>query len=163
MAGNAFWTQLLDLVEFTDYIATFADPARQIVDIEPYSYSIDGDAPPGFILQNQPIPFVTPMAGDADFVMIATSAFGRTGGSTLMLVNAAILVQIVDQSSGRAFFNQPTPLPFIAGQGGFPYLLPGPRVIKARSSLLTTANSAQINTFTGFYMTFHGARIWYGN
>lgn len=162
MPGNAFWTQLLDLVEYTDLIATFADPSKTIVDIEPYSYTIDGDALTANITATAAQSFITQMQGDADFVMTATSGFGRAQGSTALLVNAAILVQILDQSSGRTFFDQPTPLPFIAGQMGFPYLLPGPRVIKARSSLKTTAISCQVQTFTGFYLTFHGARIWYG-
>lgn len=162
MVGNAYWTQLLDEVEFTDYVATFADPARRIVDIEPWSYVIDGETLTANITAAAPQTFLTPMAGDADFVMSATSGFARAQGSTVMIVNAAVLVQILDLSSGRTFFNQATPLPFLAGAGGFPYLLPGPRVIKARSTLKTTALSAQVQTFTGFYMAFHGARIWYG-
>lgn len=160
--SNAFWTQLLDMVEYTDYVATFADPARRLVDIEPYAYVIDGEVLPANITAAAPQSFITQMAGDSDFLMTYISGFGRPAGNTTLTVNPALLVQILDQSSGRTFFSGPAPMPMIAGQGGFPFLLPGPRVIKARSSLKTTAISAQVQAFSGFYMTFFGARMWYG-
>lgn len=161
--ANAFRTQLLDMVEFTDYAAWFADPARQLMEVEPWSYSIDGDVLPASITATAPQSFNTPMAGDADFLMTYISGFARPAGTTQLTVNPALLVQIADQSSGRTFFSGPAGMAFIAGQGGFPYLLTSPRIVKARAALKTTAISAQAQSFTGFYMTFHGVRLWYGS
>lgn len=160
--ANAFWTQLLDMVEYTDYMATFADPSRRLVDVEPWSYSVDGDLLAAPITATAGQRFVTQMAGDSDFVMTYISGFARPAGSQQMTINPAILVQISDQSSGRTFFSAPAPMAMIAGQSGFPFILLGPRTVKARASLLTTAISAQVQSWTGFYMTFHGARLWYG-
>lgn len=159
---NRFWTELLDLVEYTDFIATFADAGRPIVDIEPYTYTIDGEVLPANITATAPQNFNTQMAGDSDFVLTYLSGFARPAGNTTLTVNPALMLQITDLSSGRAFFSAPAPMAMICGQGGFPFLLTGPRVIRARSALKLTAISAQVQSFSGFYFSYHGARIWYG-
>ena len=156
---GAFHTQLLDLVGYTDYAATFADPARQLMAVEPFSYVVDANA--ANITQTVQQTFDTPMLDDADFVMVSTSQFARPAGATNLTANPAVLIQIIDLSSGRAFFAGPSPLPMVAGQGGFNFILPGPKTIKARATLRTTAISCQAQTFNGFYMAFHGARLWY--
>lgn len=46
-----------------------------------------------------------------------------------------ITVQITDSGSGRQLFNQPVPVPSVFGQGVLPYMLPIPRIFKARSSI----------------------------
>jgi len=159
---DAFRTQLLDMVEYTDYVATFADPTRTIVDIDNYTYSIDGEVLAAPITATAGQTFLTQMEGDCDFVCFYLSGFARAAGQTNLTVNPALMVQIADQTTGRAWFQGPAPMPMIAGQGGFPYLLPGPKVIPARSSLETSAISRQVQSFTGFYFCFHGSRIWYG-
>lgn len=163
---NTFRRELLDMVGYSDYIATFADPSRQIVDIDNWTYTVDGDTLTANITQAVSQSFLTPMAGDNDFVLTYLSGFARsaasTYGATNLIVNPALLVQITDLSSGRTFFSNPAPMPMIAGQGGFPFLLTSPRVIGPRSTLKTTAIAAQNQTFNGFYFCFHGSRIWYG-
>lgn len=162
--GAPFHVQLLDMIEFTDYMATFANPERELIDVEPWAYVIDADSGVN-ITQTVSQQFLTPMAGDADFVMVGINGFARTAsnpyGATALVVNPALLVQIADLTTGRTFFDSPTPMPFIAGQGGFPFLLPGCKVMGARARLQTTVIAAQAVTWTGFYMAFHGARLWY--
>lgn len=161
--ANAFETQLLDIIKFTDFMASFADTNRQLVDVEPYAYTVDGNALAANITSIAPQTFTTQLDGDADFVMWACSGFGRFLGSTNLIPNPAIMVQIAIANTGRTFFAAPVPMPFIAGQGGFPHVFLGPRVIRARSALKTTATAAQPGvSFSGFYMTWHGARLWYG-
>lgn len=159
---NAFFTQLLDMVQWTDYVATFATPGRQIMEIEPFSYAIDGDTLPALITATAPQTFSTQMEGDADFVLFYMSAFGRVNTESALRVNPALLGQITDETTGRSFFSEPTPVPIFAGQGGFPFLMTGPKVIKARSELSLTVRSAQAVSWSGFYFAYHGARIWYG-
>lgn len=163
---DTFTRELLDMVGYTDYIATFADKGRKIVDIEPYTYTIDGDTLTAPITATASQTFLTQMAGDCDFVLTYLSGFARAAsypyGATLMIANPALLVQITDMAAGRSFFNGALMMPGIAGQGGFPFMLTSPRVIRARSSLRTTAISAQAVSFNGFYFCFHGARVWYG-
>lgn len=151
------------MVGFTDYAATFADPSRQILDIDNYTYSIDGNALPATITNVAAQSFDTQMQGDNDFVLFYLSAFARVQGETAMRINPALLIQIAELTTGRAFFSGPSPLPMVAGQGGFPFLLTGPKVIRPRSTLRLTAIAAQPGAaFSGLYFCYHGARIWYG-
>lgn len=159
---NEFWRKLLDTVEYSDYIATFADPTRKIVAIDTYSYSVDKNALTANITATAPQSFDVVMDTDSDFVCTYFAGCGRALGSTLMQVNPAMLVQITDRASGKTFFNQAAPMPMICGQAGFPFLLTSPRVIRPRSTLTLTARSAQVQSFTGFYFALHGARIFYG-
>lgn len=160
---NAFQVQLLDMIGFTDYMATFAEQGREILEITPWTYAIDGNVLPANITQAAAQSFLTPMDGDCDFVLTYMSGFARPQGVTALTVNPALLVQISELATGRNFFAGPMPMPMIAGQGGFPFLLTGPRVLKPRQTLKTTAQSAQVQSFSGFYFCFHGARIWYGS
>lgn len=47
-----------------------------------------------------------------------------------------ITVQITDGGSGRQLFSAPVPVPSVFGQGVLPYMLPIPRIFKARSSIV---------------------------
>lgn len=158
---NEFWRKLCDLTGSDNYIRTFADPARQVLKIDTYAYSVDGNVLAANITQTAAQSFELIMDSDSDFVLTYFSGFARANGNTLMIVAPAIGVQITDQSSGRNFFNKAAPMPLLCGQSGFPFLLTSPRVIKPRTSLNITAQSLQNAAFTGFYFTLHGARIYY--
>lgn len=181
---DTFRRELLDMVGYTDYCATFADQGRKLLDVEPWTYSVDGDSGVN-ITQTIAQSFLTPMAGDADFLITYMSGFARSAAynpagvpsPTAMIPNPALLVQITELNSGRNFFAGVgatirfggvlapaglAPMPFVAGQGGFPFILTSPKVIRARSTLRITAMSAQAQTFNGFYFCYHGARLWYG-
>lgn len=158
---NEFWRKLCDEVGQTDYISTFADPSRQIIGIDDYSYVIDGETLTANITQTVSQSFNVIMDSDSDFVLTYFSGFARAVATTVMIINPAILIQIKDQSSGRTYFNTPSPMAMLCGQGGFPFLLTSPRVIKPRTTLTVTAIAAQAKTFSGFYFCLHGSRIYY--
>lgn len=159
---NEFWRKLCDEVGGTDYVSMFADKSRQIVNIDDYTYSIDGNTLAANITQTVSQSFNVVMDSDSDFVLTYFSGFTRPTGTQILTINPAIMVQIKDQSSGRTYFNTAAPMAMLCGQGGFPFLLTSPRIIKPRTTLTVTAISAQAQTFTGFYFCFHGARIYYG-
>lgn len=81
---------------------------------------------------------------DADFkwtkaVYYATIADAVFDSGTVPIPNAT--VQMVDTGSGRQLFNQAIPIPSIFGTGQLPFILPVPRIFKARSSInFTIAN-----------------------
>lgn len=158
---NEFQRKLADLCGTADYISLFADPGRRIANIDNYAYTIDGQTLSANITQTASQTFNVPMDTDSDFVLCYMSGCARLSGGSDMIWNPAINIQILDKSSARNFFNQPTLLPFVAGAGGFPFLLGYPRVIRARSTLALTAISAQNQAFSGFFFTFHGGRIYY--
>lgn len=160
---NEHQRRLLDVVEMSSYIATFADPSRQILLIEPYTYSIDQLAVNITSAAAQSFNLV--MNSDSDFVATMFAGGSRIQAGTFprsVEFSPALLVQITDQSSGKTYFNRPTPLPLIAGAAGFPFILTSPRVIKARTTLAISAQGAVAGaTYNDFFFSIHGAKIFY--
>ena len=164
---NEFWRRLLDVVQLSSYIGSFADPAREVLLIEPYTYSID--ALGVNITSAAAQSFNLIMNSDSDFVVTGMSggALINTGpttpnGTRCVEFTPSLLVQILDQSSGKTWFNRPTPLGQLAGAGGFPFLLTSPRVIPPRVTLSVSAQGAVAGaTFNNFYFSMHGAKIYY--
>lgn len=158
---NEFWRKLLDIVGANSYVAMFADPTREILAIDNYTYTIENTAatPINFTTVRE---FNVPMDTDSDFVMTSISGGAVISGGSNVTLNPAILLQILDQSSGRNYFNIPTMMPNIAGYGGFPFLLTSPRVVKPHSTLTISAQAAQATVeFSTFQLCLSGARIFY--
>jgi hypothetical protein len=165
---NEFERKILDTVEYSNYVATFADPSRKILNIESYAYSVDALAANITSAATQTFNLV--MDSDSDFVLmnmmggaqLAAGGAGVPKATRCVEFSPALLIQIKDLSSSRTFFNMPTPLPLIAGTGGLPFMLSSPRVIKPRSTLAVSAIGAVAGaTFTNFYFTLSGAKIYY--
>jgi hypothetical protein len=98
---------------------------------------------------------------DSDFVCTYLS------GACINPATAAIdpvptgLIQITDTGSGKTFFNQPTFMGLVLGQGGYPFLLPAPRLIAPNTNIqynVTNLAAAARN----IHITMLGARIFYG-
>lgn len=166
---NEFKRRLLDTVEMSDYIASFADPSREVLLIEPYTYSIDALAVN--ITSAAAQSFNLAMNSDSDFVAtgLAGGALVNTGpttpaGTRCVEFTPALLVQITDQSSGKTYFNRPTPLGLMAGAGGFQFLFASPRIVKPRVTLSVSAQGAVAGaTYNNFYFCIHGAKIFYAS
>jgi hypothetical protein len=158
---NEFWRKLCDITLTDNPVTKFADPTRKIVGVDNYTYTVDGNTLSADITATASQTFPIIMDSDSDFVCFYFSGYARATGGSVMILNPAVLVQITDKSSGRTFFNRPAPMPLMAGQGGFPFLLNSPRVIKPRTTLEVTAISAQVQSFSGFYFCLHGSRIYY--
>lgn len=157
---NEFYRRLYDIVGRNSYIASFADPNREILDIDNYSYSVENSA--ATPINNVTVrAFDIPMDTDSDFVFTYISGAAVLNGETTLTLNPAILLQIFDQSSGRNYFNAPVPMGIIAGYAGFPFLLTSPRVVRARTTLTVTAIAAQNVIFNTFALSFGGSRIFY--
>lgn len=166
---NEFQRKLLDTVEYNNYIYSFADPSKRVVGIDFYSYSVDALAVAITSAATQTFNLI--MDSDSDFIatyigggaQLAAGSGGIAGAARIVEFSPSLLVQIKDLSSGRTFFNMPTPLPMIAGTGGLPFLLSSPRIIKPRATLAVSAVGAVPGaTFTNFYLNISGAKIYYG-
>lgn len=166
---NEFQRRLLDTVELSSYVASFADPTRRVLLIEPYTYSLDQLAVNITSAAAQAFNLV--MNSDSDFVVmgLAGGALINTGpttpnGTRCVEYTPALLVQITDQWSGKTWYNRPTPLGLLAGAQGFPFLLTSPRVVPARATLNVSAQGAVAGaTYNNFYFSFHGAKIFYAS
>lgn len=168
---NETQRRLLDAAKRNSALSIFADPTRRLLLIEPYTYTVDFMVPLAGATRIRPgVPFATDviMDSDSDFVMTDISAGSLMNfavAQTKLQWNPALLLQITDKSAGRTYFNTPTLLPLVAGFNGFPFILASPRVLKPRTTLhldvmtATTDNNAQ---YFGFFLCFHGAKIYYG-
>lgn len=164
---NEHQRRLLDVVEASSYIATFADPARKILAVEPYTYSIDALAVNITSAAAQSFNLI--MNSDSDFIATMFSGGARIAvgpvpshDQNCIEFTPALLLQVTDQSSGKTYFNRPTPLGLICGAGGFPFLLSSPRIIQARTTIAVSAQGAVAGaTFNNFYFSMHGAKIFY--
>lgn len=166
---NEFRRRLLDVVEYSDYIYSFADPSREVLLVESYAYSVD--ALGVNITSAAAQSFNLVMNSDSDFVATgftggALIAAGPTtpNGTRCVEFTPALLVQVTDQSSGKTYFNRPTPLGLLAGAAGFPFLLASPRIIRPRTTLSISAQGAVAGaTYNNFYFTILGAKIFYAS
>lgn len=160
---NEHQRRLLDAMEFSSYIAAFAEPGRQILGIDYYAYTVDQQAVNITSAAAQQFQLI--MDSDSDFVLTMMSGGSRIAAGafpTKVEFTPALLIQITDQSSGKTFFNMATPLPLIAGSMGFPFLLSSPRVIKPRTTLTVQAQGAVAGAvFNDFFFVLNGAKIYY--
>lgn len=168
--------KLLDTIQRSSYVASLADPNRNLIGVEYYAYSVDSVATMQTADGGHDFPIV--MDSDSDFVIcsmaggavisapvIATPA----NGNRVVEFSPSVLIQVTDESSGKTFFSAPTPMPLTAGTGGFPYLLINPRVIRPRSTLNVNASITALGAgatpliLSAFYLTFHGAKLYYAS
>jgi hypothetical protein len=158
---NDFQRRYLDILQRTDYISSVARPGREIVNIDYFAYNlrIGTDAVPiaaAAIGQGQ-----VDIQADSDFVLTYMSGATQNAIGGALIFNSQTPIQITDQGSGKTFFNTPTIMALAFGGGGFPFLLPSPRVLNPNTSLLcAVTNNTGANLF-GIYLTFHGSRIFY--
>jgi hypothetical protein len=171
---NEAQRRILDIVQFSNWIATFGEPGRTILGIESYTYSVDAQ---GVDLATTTAPatgsqdFPLVMDSDSDFVVCflsggavisAPEIESPANANRCVEFSPAILVQITDEAAGKTYFNVPTPLPLIAGAGGFPFVLTSPRIVKPKSTLQITATAfVEGVTFSDFFFSLHGAKIYY--
>lgn len=175
---NEFERKLLDTVRFSSWIASFADKSRRLIGMENYAYSIDAVAAniaQAALGQAGAISdFNLPMDSDSEFVAVYMSGGARidngpvvANGTRVVEFSPGLLVQILDQSSGKTWFDKFTPLPLVAGAGGFPFIMTSPRVVKPRSTLTVSAQAALGGTpgvtFNDFFFTIHGAKLYYAS
>ena len=170
---NEFQRKLLDTVRFTSWIAAFADPARTLIGVEAYSYVVDARGAAIDQLTAQSFNLV--MDSDSEFActyisgaaVISAPVIGApANGNQVTEFSPSLEIQVRDQSSGRTWFDIPTPLPLIAGAGGFPFILASPRISKARSTITVEAKGSFHNgppsaTFEDFMFCLHGAKLYY--
>jgi hypothetical protein len=87
----------------------------------------------------------------ADIAAAAVTEAGR-------IVPLATLM-ILDTGSGRQLFSAPVALGALFGTGGLPYILPVPRIFKARTSISLTLVSYEAANTNNIRLAFHGSKI----
>lgn len=165
-----FQAKYLQIMQSSPYLASVLKPGRQVADVQYYAYN----GVVGFLTSGANLAAGAPQAqvfstqADSDFVLTFISAAVQetTGGP--MAYNDNITLQIQDLSTGKFFFNVPTTLGLVAGAGGFPFVLPAPRVLNPNTQIAVTATNRDtiVNGGAGLvnlFYAFHGSRIFYAS
>lgn len=88
---------------------------------------------------------------DSDFKLIKLAQFADIAGAVETESSAVLplcTIQMVDSGSGRQLFITPTAIPSIFGSGRLPFIMPIPRIFKARSNIaFTVANFSAATTY----------------
>lgn len=153
-----FERRLLMEVQNTGLIMSAARKDKRIIEISPFAYNpkitaLGAGATDQAIAQIQ---------ADSDFVMVYMSAMALDTTGPTVVLNALALMQVTDTGSGRTYFDNPTLLPLVFGQQGFPYILPTPRVITENTNVQVEAQNISAATTYDIYLSFVGIRIFYG-
>lgn len=166
MAKSPFQARYIEILNNSPYVASVRKPGREIVDIAYYAYNgrVGTDAVPLANGVAQAQTFDT--QSDSDFVLSFISATVQETAGGPMQYNDNVQLQIQDLSTGKLFFNVPTTLGLVSGAGGFPLVLPAPRVLNPNTAIAITAINRDpvVNGGAGpvgLYYAFHGTRIFY--
>lgn len=70
-----------------------------------------------------------------------------------------VSLQLVDTGSGRQLFFSPVPIPSVFGNGQLPFILPIPRVFRARSSISMTVSNFDAAVGYNLSLAFIGTKV----
>lgn len=73
-----------------------------------------------------------------------------------------VTIQIIDTGSGRQLIDNPTPIQNIFGTGLLPFIMPIPRIFKARSSIAITVANFDAAVDYNLRLAFIGTKIYEG-
>lgn len=98
---------------------------------------------------------------DSDFVLTKlTGSIKEDGADTFVDPDAAwITILMVDSGSGRQLMNNPVPWGATVGSGQLPYVLPQPRIFKARSNIALTFANFSTGTDYNVFLSLAGRKV----
>jgi hypothetical protein len=99
---------------------------------------------------------------DSDFKLVKMTYFAdialaaQTDSTRIVPL---VTIQVVDTGSGRQLFSSPMPIASLCGTGQLPFILPVPRIFKARSNVaIILANFSAASTYN-IRVSFIGTKI----
>lgn len=160
-------TRYLDVLNNSPYMKSVLQPGKRAIEIEYYVYNgqLGSAAVPLALNVPQFVTFDT--QADSDFAVTFMTGAVQEVTNGAMVFNDNVAIQFTDLSTGKTFFNMPTVMGLVTGAGGFPYVLPAPRVIRPNTTIQVTAinRDTQVNGGLGpvtLFFALHGTRIFYG-
>lgn len=106
------------------------------------------------------------IAGDSDFFWTKFSVFALVGGAaTVRSLDqlAAVTLLLTNTKTGRQYMNNPVPLPNIAGNGQFPFILPQVVLWEAFATIqISLANEGNAD-YSNLQLSFIGVKAFTGN
>lgn len=151
---NDFERRLLDMMQTSSFIQAIKRTNGEIVNTDYFAYNVatENVAAAGVAQGNVQI------QADSDFVLTYMSAQTINAGAAV--ATPLQTVQVTDTGTGKTFFSSETLQPLVFGSGGFPFLLPAPRVIVPNTNLLVNVTNISAVAYTT-YFSFMGMRVYY--
>lgn len=145
------------------YLKAVLRPGQRLVGIMSYTYNVTvGSVATPLTLAAGPISASIETHADSDFAISDISACLRTGANGDMKVNRNVTLQIEDLQTGKRFYNRPTVLGLVSGGGGFPFVWPATRLVRANSPIQFTAQNRDTATdYLDLFVALGGTRLFY--
>lgn len=166
MQSDPFAQRYLEILKASPYLASVLRPGRQVANIAYYAYNgrIGTDAAP--LANGVPQVGTVETQADSDFVLTFIMAAVQPTAGGPFQYNANVAWQITDLSTGKPLFSADAAIALTSGAGGFPFVLPAPRVYGPNTSIQVrvTNHDPIMNGAAGpvgLYFAFHGTRIYY--
>ena len=153
---NDFERRALDIAQSSTYLTLYARQGQQIIGIEYFGYAVEMDN----IAQGGAASSIFQVQSDSDFVCTYLSGVAVNPAVATVDPVPLGLIQITDTGSGKTFFNQPTFMGLVLGQGGYPFLLPAPRLIAPNTNIQYNVTNLA-NGPRNLHIIMLGARIYY--
>lgn len=137
---------------------TSPDNGRMYVeDYYAYSFSLGNVASNANLASGQD----TIIQGDSDFEWINTTMSMYRNATTGNLQTPALGLNFIlkDFNTGRFLFNQQQLSGAMAGSGALPFVLPVPRIFKAKSQLHVDGQNLDSVTYNSIYLVLEGRKI----
>lgn len=154
---NDFERRSLDIAQSSTYLTLYARQGQQIVGMEYFGYSVEID---NLAASGGQGTGIFQVQSDSDFVCTYLSGVAFSAANNQVDPFPLGLIQITDTGSGKTFFNQPAFMGLVLGQGGYPFLLPAPRLIAPNTNIQYSVTNLA-NGIRNIYITMLGARIYY--
>ncbi len=106
------------------------------------------------------------IAGDSDFFWTKFSAFALVGGAatTRSTDNVpAVTALITNTTTGRQYSNNPVPLPNMAGNGQFPFILPMVVLWQAFATIQIALSNEGNAAYSNLQLSFIGVKAFTNN
>lgn len=159
-------SRYLDVLNNSPYMKSILQPGKRANEIEYYCYNGQLGTAAVPLAPNVPQTITFDTQADSDFaVTFMTGAVQEITGAG-MAFNDNVAIQFTDTSTGKTFFNRPTVMGLVTGAGGFPFVLPAPRIIRPNTTIQVTAinRDTVVNGGAGpvtLFYALHGTRIFY--
>lgn len=159
---NDFERRFLDILQTSSYVAQVARQGQRIVNIDYFAYNLRIGTVASTIANGANGQGAVQIQADSDFVLTFMSGDVLNAAGSTVLASPNVLVQVTDTGSGKTFYNEPTLFGLVTGRSGFPYLLPTPRLINPNTNLKVDVTNNTGAATAGIFVSFQGARIYYG-
>lgn len=150
-----FQKRYLEVLRQNSYIKEVARRDRKVIGADFFSYNINISAVASGAVSSGRVT----IQADSDFVLAYMA--GSQVVSNAVVASPVSTIQITDTGTGRTFFNTELPFGSVFGSGGFPFLLPAPRVFAPNTTILAEITNINSAAAADYYMNFLGTRIYY--